>query len=230
MLKAIIFDFDGLVIDTEMPDFTSWQEIYQEHNVPFALTDWLPLVGTGPSTSPFNPYDYLEEKSGKSLDREILRMQRMKRHHELIANQPVLPGVEALIHQAKEKGLLLAVASSSTRAWVTGHLKERNLLHSFDAIACGDEVKHAKPQPDVYQSALTQLGVQPHETIALEDSLNGMRAARAAGIFCVVIPNELTRHFDFAEASLQLNSLTELSLEHIHTLIANVETRTSESH
>lgn len=223
MLKAIIFDFDGLVIDTEMPDFLSWQEIYQAHDVNFILTDWLPLVGTGPTTSPFDIFDHLEERSGKTIDRETIRQQRMKRNLELIASQPVLPGVEELIHEAKKRGLLLAVASSSSRAWVTGHLRERNLLHYFDAIACGDEVRHAKPQPDVYQSALTQLGVEPQEAIALEDSLNGMRAARAAGIFCVVIPNPLTKDFDFTEASLQLTSLTELSLDNIRALIESVE-------
>ncbi|GHO46382.1 HAD family hydrolase [Ktedonospora formicarum] len=230
MLKAIIFDFDGLVIDTEMPDFLSWQEIYQEHNAPFALEDWLPLVGTGPGTSPFNIFDHFEEKSGKTFDREAIRQQRIKRHLELIANQPILPGVEDLIHEAKRNGLLLAVASSSPRSWVAGHLKERDLLSYFDAIACGDEVRHAKPRPDVYQSALAQLGVEPHEAIALEDSLNGMRAALAAGIFCVAVPNPLTSHFDFSEASLRLTSLTELSLANIHALIERAGTSTSETH
>jgi HAD superfamily hydrolase (TIGR01509 family) len=215
MIQAIIFDFDGLIIETELPDFQSWQEIYQHYGGTLPLTTWLPLIGTGSSSRTFHPHDYLEAQLGRSLNREAIRAQRRQRYAELVEAQPLLPGVEAVIAEANRYGLQLAVASSSSREWVTGHLARRGLEAHFDCIVCGDEVAQAKPSPDVYHAILTKLGIQANQAIAFEDSPNGVQAAKQAGIFCVAIPNPLTQQFPFDQADLRLISLADLSLEEL---------------
>ena len=219
MIHAIIFDFDGLIIETEYPDFQSWQEIYQQHGAILSLATWLPLIGTGTSSRTFHPHDYLEAQLDRKLNREELRTKRRQRYTELVEAQPLLPGVEALIATGKKRNLQLAVASSSSRDWVVGHLARRKLDAYFDCIVCGDEVARTKPFPDVYQAVLTKLGIQADQAIALEDFPNGVQAAKQAGIYCVAIPNPMTRQFPFDDADLRLTSLVELSLEN---LLANI--------
>lgn len=215
VIQALIFDFDGLIVDTEWPEFQSWQEICLQYNVELALETWLPCVGTGATTQMFDPHEYLESQLGSALDRAEIYARRWPRHRELIDAQPILPGVHALIVEAKKRGMGLAVASSSERAWVADHLNRLGLLKYFDELACGDEVAYTKPYPDLYLSALKKLCVQPGQAIAFEDSLNGMLAARRAGIFCVVVPNRLTQHLPFERIDLRLASLAEMSLDEL---------------
>lgn len=215
MIQALVFDFDGLILDTEWPEFQAWQELCLEYQVELALETWLPCVGTGATTQVFDPHTYLETQVGYTLDRAAIRARFLPRHHELVAAQPILPGVEALLGEARQRGLGLAVASSSSRTWVDGHLRRLDLLKYFDTLACGNEVARTKPYPDLYQAALAQLGVQAHQAIAFEDSLNGMRAAQQAGIFCIVVPNPLTQHLVFEPLDLRLPSLADVTLDEI---------------
>jgi HAD superfamily hydrolase (TIGR01509 family) len=213
MLEALIFDFDGLIVDTEYPDFQAWREMCQQYGVELSIETWLPCVGTGATTQVFDPHRYLEEQAGRSLDREIIRARVKRRGLELIEAQPILPGVQELILEAKRRGLRLAVASSSSRAWVAGHLTRLGLIEYFETLACGDEVEYTKPHPDLYLSALERLGVRADQAIAFEDSLNGMLAARSAGIFCVVVPGSLTQYLTFEQVDVRLSSLAEVSLD-----------------
>lgn len=215
MLSALIFDLDGLIVDTESPDFLSWQETCRQYGVELALETWLPCVGTGATTQVFDPYEYLETQLGRQLDREAVWAQCRQRTLNIVAAQPILPGIKELILETKQRGLRLAVASSSARQWIVDHLSRLGLLDYFDVLACGDEVAHTKPYPDLYLSALEKLGVQAGQAIAFEDSLNGMLAARSAGIFCVVVPNLLTQHLSFGQVDLRLTSLVETSLDEL---------------
>ena len=211
MIRALIFDFDGLIVDTESPDFQVWQEVFQAHGCSLPLSVWAPLIGN--PSYPFNPLEYLEEQLGRPVDREEIRAKRKSRVMELLEAQPVLPGVEDYIANAKRLGLKLGVASSSTRHWVTGHLSRLGLIESFDVIRCGDEVKNTKPDPELYLSALDALSLRADQAIALEDSPAGTLAAKSAGLFCVAVPNSLTRQLSLDKADLQLTSLADLPLE-----------------
>ncbi len=212
MMKALIFDFDGLILDTEVPEYQSWEEVYQTYGCVLPLEKWLECIGTADA---FNPYEYLEEQLGRSIDRVEVRLQRRPRFAELMADQKVLPGVEAYITTAKDLGLKLGVASSSPREWVVGHLSNLGLEKHFDAICCGDEVTETKPNPALYLNVLQALEIQGHEAIALEDSPNGILAAKRAGIFCIAIPNALTRQLSLSLADFQMGSLADLPLEQI---------------
>ena len=212
MIRAIVFDFDGLILDTELPEFQSWQTIYQAHGcmLPFAV--WATCIGT---TEAFDPYAYLEEQLGRAVDREAVRLQHRQQCDALIAAQAVLPGVHDYIADARRLGLQLGVASSSSRAWVHGHLTRLELHQHFVCIACRDDVPRTKPDPALYQAALAALGVRPEEAIALEDSPNGILAAKRAGLFCVAVPNVLTRQLPLDHADLQIPSLAALPLSEL---------------
>ncbi|GLV60818.1 haloacid dehalogenase [Dictyobacter sp. S3.2.2.5] len=212
VMRALILDFDGLMIETEQPDFQSWQEIYAQYGVTLSLEMWLPLIGTGSSSRAFHPHDHLEALLGRTLDRAELRARRRRRYAELVAARPLLPGVAEIIAQAQRRGLRLAVASSSPREWVITHLVQRGLDALFEHIVCGDEVARAKPFPDVYQVVLARLGLPADQAMAFEDSPNGVQAAKRAGLFCVAIPNPLTQHLAFEQADLRLLSLADFSL------------------
>jgi HAD superfamily hydrolase (TIGR01509 family) len=213
MIRAVVFDFDGLILDTEVPEFQAWQEIYCAHGCELPLSVW--ATGVGTSSDAFNPYAYLEAQLGQAVDREAIQLRRRQRYRELCQGQAVLPGVREYIAEAKRLGLRLGVASSSSREWVVGNLTELGLHPYFDCIRCSDDVPRVKPDPALYQCVIDTLGVLPYEAVALEDSPNGIAAAKQAGLFCVAIPNQLTCQLPLGQADLQLRSLTELPLQQL---------------
>ena len=214
MIKALIFDFDGLILDTETPDYQTWQSIYREHGFELPDDEWGKIVG-GWGISTFDAAAHLSVLSQGRLDSVSLRDRHRSEAFALMLSQPVLPGVIETLQEAKRLGLKLAIGSSSPHSWVDTHAKRLGIFDYFDAVVCEDEVGigRTKPYPDVYLTALKQLQVQKNEAVVFEDSPNGVRAARTAGIFVVAIPNPVTSLLTFEGANLSLQSLKDLSLQ-----------------
>jgi HAD superfamily hydrolase (TIGR01509 family) len=213
MIEALVFDFDGLILDTEGPIFQTWQELYQEYGCQLTLADWENCLGSAEGTNMF--YDNLEEQLGQPVDMETIAPRLQARELEMIEAQPVLPGVSEYIQRAGQLGLKLGVASSSTCKWVTGHLEQRGLRESFQCVLGSDDVKATKPDPDLYLSVVECLEVSAEQTIAFEDSPHGVTAAKRAGLYCVAVPNPLTRQLRLDHADLLLESLDDLSLDEL---------------
>jgi HAD superfamily hydrolase (TIGR01509 family) len=211
-MQGLIFDFDGLITDTELPAFQTWQEIYREYGCSLSLSTYAACIG---SPGAFDPHAHLESLIGRPLDREEVRTQRRQRYMALTAAQSLLPGVEDYITEAKRLGLKLGIASSSQREWVVGHLVQFGLGDHFDNIQCADEATPVKPDPELYYQVLAALNLQADHVIALEDSPNGVQAAKRAGIFCVAVPNAVTRQLSLDHADLQLTSLADIPLEQL---------------
>ena len=209
LIRAIVFDFDGLILDTEEPVYRSWLEVYQAHGEDLPFERWVQIVGS--TTAGFHPQHHLEERLGRPLPKEVLD-RRIDRRTEMVLAQKVLPGVERHIEEAKAMGLKLGVASSSTNEWVRGHLARLGILDRFDCMRCRDDVANAKPEPDLYIAVLDCLGVLASEAIAIEDSPNGVLAAKRAGLRCVAIPNSITAGLDLGQADVQLASLADVTL------------------
>jgi HAD superfamily hydrolase (TIGR01509 family) len=209
MIRAIVFDFDGLILDTEEPVFRSWLEVYEAHGEKLPFDRWVQIVGS--TTIDFHPQHHLEQRLGRSLTQEVLD-RRAGRRTEMILAQSLRPGVVQHVDAAKALGLKLGVASSSTGEWVKGHLARLGILDSFDCIRCRDDVAHAKPEPDLYIAVLDCLGVTAAEAIAIEDSPNGVASAKQAGLRCVAVPNSITARLDLSHADLVLGSLAEVTL------------------
>jgi len=216
MIRAIVFDFDGLILDTEEPVYRSWLEVYQAHGEELPFERWVQIVGS--TTTGFHPQHHLEERLGRALPKEVLD-RRIGRRTELVLAQKLLPGVVSHIDQAKGMGLKVGVASSSTAEWVRGHLARLGILEQFDCLRCRDDVAHAKPEPDLYVAVLDCLGVAASDAFAIEDSPNGVMAAKRAGMRCVAIPNSITARLDLSGADVLLRSLAEITLADLLTKI-----------
>lgn len=219
MIRALVFDFDGLIVDTESPDYHSWREIYEEHGCALPLDEWCGNIGLGAGDVRFQPFDHLQAQVTQSLNYEDVRAQRRRRYLEMNDAQPILPGVANYIADAKRLGLKLAVASSSDCAWVTGHLTRLGLKQHFPVIRCADDVANTKPHPELYLAAVAALGVEPNEAVALEDSAHGLTSAKAAGLYAVAIPNLMTHRLPLEHADLRLNSLADMPLEKLLVLL-----------
>ena len=214
MIRAVIFDFDGLIVDTESPILQAWTEVFREHGCELPVDEWLAAVG---GSYAHHPMDRLEECVSHPLDRAAVDAHRRVRQLVLVKTQPILPGVEARIAEAHALGLKLAVASSSSRGWVAGHLERLGLIHHFDAVRArtDPDVGVRKPDPTVYRAALRAIGVAANEAIAIEDSAPGVQAAKTAGIFTVAVPNDITRRLGVPGADLTLVSLSDMTLQQI---------------
>ncbi len=213
MIKALIFDFDGLILDTETPEFHVWQDIYREHGYEFPAEKWASIVG-GSGLSDFDAAKNLSLLTQGRLDSASLRDRFHLQSGALIHTLGPLPGVMDYLTEAKRLGLKLAIASSSTRAWVEPHARRIGIFHYFDQVVTRDDVGpgRTKPNPDLFLTALDRLGVPKEAAIVFEDSPNGVKAARQAGIFVVAVPNELTSMLSLDNANLILSSLSDMPL------------------
>jgi HAD superfamily hydrolase (TIGR01509 family) len=208
-VRLVVFDFDGTILDTETPVYTAWQEIYDEHGHVLELAKWAQCIGTADA---FDPCVDLATLMGRALEAETLERRHRVRTDALIAEQALRPGVRERIEEAAGLGLALGVASSSGQAWVRGHLERLGLLDRFQAIRCAEDVPRVKPDPALYQAVLQALDITPADALALEDSPNGILAAKGAGLTCVAVPNGLTAQLDLGHADLVLHSLADVSL------------------
>jgi putative hydrolase of the HAD superfamily len=209
-ITALIFDFDGLLLDTEGTMLTSWQYEWRRHGLELDLATF--FADHGGDVSELR-YAELAEAVGSAYDRIASHARRTAYRDSLNAALKVPAGIRDWLADAA--GLRLAVASSSPAAWVVPLLEQTGYLGRFDVIATGDEVAEPKPDPAVYRLALDRLGVSPDQAIAFEDSPHGVAAAKAAGLRCVAIPNFHADRAKFAAADLILTSAAEMSLAEI---------------
>jgi putative hydrolase of the HAD superfamily len=216
-LKALIFDFDGVIIDTETPEYQIWQWMFARFGVDIPLSDW--EKGMGSSLDAFDPLVYLEQRLEKPMDRRALKQEHHQALLDALSRQHALPGIEAMILAARRQGMKLAVASSSGIDWVQGNLDRLGLLKNFDALCTSEDVELVKPHPALYQLAVSRLGISAKEAVAFEDSPNGIRAANAARIFCVAIPTPISASLDLTHANYIAASLDQLSLERLMRLV-----------
>jgi HAD superfamily hydrolase (TIGR01509 family) len=215
MFRALIFDFDGTILDTETPECGSWQALYAEHEYTFPLSEFHAAVGRGYDPNVFEPLSNLHRLLGGASPPERLKDRQRAHFQALILGQETRPGVRDWLAEAGTLGWGRAVASSSERLWIDRHLPRLGLDSQFDAIRTKDDVGpgRTKPHPDLFLAACDALGVSPERAIVIEDSENGVKAARAAGCFTVAVPNPMTAHMDFSLADLVLPSLDERKLK-----------------
>ena len=218
-LRAVVFDFDGLILDTELPEYTTVKAEFEAHGAELPLEEWLEIIGSAD-----HPHwlDWLESLVDIPLEREVVHARRLAAHRELILRNEVLPGVVDLLDEAESLGVVAAVASSSPRSWVAGHLERLGLIDRFAALRTREDVERAKPWPDLFLAAIDAVGVASAEAVVFEDSRNGSLAAQAAGLFCVVAPNSLTRAQDLGHADLVVESLADVSLADLANVLGRI--------
>lgn len=209
MTRAIVFDFDGLLMDTESTSFLSWQYEWSQWGLTLEVASF--FVNHGGDVTE-DRYATLAAAVGPRFDRAVSHRRRIAYRDKLHAQLDLAEGLRGWLDEAAGLGLRLAVASSSPRQWLTTHLGRAGVLETFDVLAAGDEVARHKPAPDVYQLALGRLSLSGAAAVAVEDTAHGVAAAHAAGMRCIAIPNPFVTPDRVSHADLVLSSASELSL------------------
>lgn len=211
-LRAVVFDFDGTLMDTETSAYESICSIYADHGQELALETWAVCIGTH---GVFDPYADLQHRTGKTLDKDELHKLFRERHVERLQSASLRPGVIDRLEEARGLGWKIGLASSSDLAWIEDHLRRQGIRDYFEVIRSSDDVKRVKPDPELYILAAEALGVKPDEAIAIEDSMNGLRAAKAAGLWGLAVPNPVTAQMDFSEADILVDGLDRITFAQV---------------
>lgn len=216
MIKGLVFDFDGLILDTESVEYAALQWVYNQYGQSLSMDIWGACIGT---QHEFDPILHLKEIAKLELPAQGLHRLYRARFCRLIRNEKPRPGVVDYLESAQEMGLKLAIASSSPMSWVEGFLEDLGLIRYFHAICTADDVEVVKPDPALYEVAVQRLGIEPAEAVAFEDSPNGALAAKRAGLSCVVIPNSVTEGLSFGDFDLKLSSMADLPLKELMAML-----------
>ena len=220
-VRAFLFDFGGTLVDTELPSFQAWQEMYGELGHELAHERWVERVGT---IGGFDPLGHLESLAGGQLDRDAIRARRIRRREELIRRERLRAGVREYLDAARRLGISVGIVTSAPTEWVAGHLERLGEADGWDCLICADrDAALAKPRPTLYLRALAALDLRAEEAVAIEDSPNGVRAARAAGLFCVAVPNVVTAGLDLSAADITVESLADLPVERLLSVVNRPE-------
>jgi len=207
-LDAIVFDLDGLIMDTESVVQNVWRSVFERHDCSFTDEEWSHAVG---GEGDFRPLEALNERSRVPVvgAADLLETIKIQIEVDLEGITP-LPGVVSWMEEARELGVCVGVASNSPREWVEARLNQVGVRQLIDAVSCRDESAKAKPAPDIYLKACSRLDAAPHRSVAVEDSRTGVAAAISAGLRCIAVPNSLTRHHDLSAADLIVDSLASV--------------------
>jgi HAD superfamily hydrolase (TIGR01509 family) len=217
MLKAVIFDLDGLMINSERNSFYIWHDYLSEYDLEFTYEDYQKLIGQGAAFTA----EYMQKRIGIAIPAQQIIDEHWERLTEYIAEH-VEPfhGLFDLIEKLEKLCLILGVASNSRKNYVEQALIGLKLQDTFQCVLSAEQVAKSKPAPDIYLQAAKCLGVSPSLCLALEDSPPGMKSALAAGMRCVVVPNLDLNEYDFDGAFARFDNLTQVhaNLERILSL------------
>lgn len=216
-MKAFIFDVDGTLAETEELHRAAFNEAFGRHGLSWhwdtaRYKELLAVSGGKERMRRFMDAEGLEpsEPADELIRRLHLEKTDIYGRGVRDGRLALKPGVADLVSEAKRRGIRLAIATTTSRDNVDALLAVAfGGLEDFEVIACGDMVPAKKPAPDVYLLALAKLGLAPADCLAFEDSSNGLRSAKAAGLRCVVTPALYTRDEDFADADLVVEDLTD---------------------
>ena len=212
-MKGFVFDFDGLIFDTETPNYTVYHELFAEYGYELTLKQWSQIIGTWHAD--YDPLDHLVQVAGDHHERADFKKLIDERMDALLAKQKPMPGVEEFLQKAHSFNIPMAVASSSPKPWVMDHLEQLGLTRYFQHVLTMDDVSLPKPDPELYHLAAKRLQITPGELVACEDSLNGVKSAKSAGFYCIAVPNEMTREMPLQLADRIVSSFFDMQLDEL---------------
>lgn len=205
---AVLFDFDGVLVDTEWAIYQAWRRVFEAHGQHLPLETYTRCIGSDFAT--WSPKAHLEDLTGLALDWHDLDTRRQSEIMADLEHEGPMHGVVDVLPRLAAGGMPLAVVSSSSHHWVDGWLDRLGLAGFFHTTVCRGDAPRIKPAPDLYLAAADRLDVHPHRCLVIEDSLNGLAAARQAGMTVWIIPNRVTECLDFQAAHRVLRSLGEM--------------------
>jgi HAD superfamily hydrolase (TIGR01509 family) len=223
-LAAVVFDFDGVVLDSETPEYESHRRIYERCGVDLTIDDWCGAIGLWTDGHDDRRFDALRARSPRAPARDAYHEERRRLFAELVPADP-MRGVRDLLLALRAAGIPAAIASTSPSRWVVPAAQRIGVGSLFRTIVTGEQVARRKPAPDVYLEAARRLGVDPGDAVAIEDSGPGVAAARAAGMTTVAIPHWLTATHDLSAADARVAHAGELTVDRLRQLLDSVRSR-----
>lgn len=208
---AVLFDFDGVLVDTEWAIYQSWRRVFEAHGQHLPLEIYTRCIGSDFAT--WSPKTHLEELTGLAFDWHDLDARRQEEIMKDLTHEGPMHGVVSALETLAASAIPAAVVSSSSHRWVDGWLEKLGLTGFFQAVVCRGDAPRIKPAPDLFLEAAKQLDLPPASCLVIEDSLNGLKAAKAAGMAVWVVPNRVTECLDFSPADRVFRSLAECGNE-----------------
>jgi HAD superfamily hydrolase (TIGR01509 family) len=225
-LAAVVFDFDGIIMDSETPEYESHRRVFEQYGAALSTAEWCHQIGIWNDAQDERWFRELCRRCSHALDSGTFLAEKRRIFDEVAPREP-MQGVRELVNALNEAGIPAAVASSSSAWWITSAVERIGMGGKFAAVATGDDVERRKPAPDVYLEAARRVGVDPADVVAIEDSSPGIAAARAAGMATVAIPHWLTASHDLSDADLQVANAGELTLPRLAALVSRRFPQTS---
>jgi HAD superfamily hydrolase (TIGR01509 family) len=222
-LAAVVFDFDGVVMDSETPEFESYRQVFERYGVALTPGEWCGQIGIWSDGQDERWFHELCRRASNTPDVETFAAEKRRIFDAVVPREP-MGGVRTLVEELAAAGIPAAIASSSSADWVMRALDLVGMRPQFAAVVTGDAVARRKPAPDVYLEAARRLGVDPSRAVAIEDSAPGLAAARAAGMATIAIPHWLTAAHDLSGADLRVSHARELTLARLTELAAQTPT------
>jgi HAD superfamily hydrolase (TIGR01509 family) len=223
LLEAVVFDFDGVVLDSETPEFESHRRVFESWGAPLTPDEWCDHVGIYRADHEEHWFLQLCERSGRAVDQDAYEAEKRKLFLDLVPPEP-MRGIRELLEALRAVDVPTAIASSSVERWVVPAAERLGLSPLVDTIVTGDDVANRKPAPDIYLEALRRLGADASRSVAIEDSAPGVAAACAAGMKTIAIPHWLTERHDLNAAHLRVAHAGELSVARLVTLVTASKT------
>jgi HAD superfamily hydrolase (TIGR01509 family) len=216
-VRALLFDFDGTMLETESSSYGSWRDLLAEHGFELTHDAWEGAVGT---IAGVDPVELLEAHLGAPVDRGALQDRQAQLHREMLTEEILRPGIQQIVDEARDRGLHTVIVTSARAPWVRHHLRRLGLDDHWEQIIAADgDPARAKPAPLLYREALALLDLPPAAAVAVEDSPNGVKAAKAAGLACLAFPNPITERMDLGEADAVVADLDGLGLDGLLALL-----------
>jgi HAD superfamily hydrolase (TIGR01509 family) len=203
--QVVLFDFDGILVDTEWAIYLAWKKCFSAEDRDLPLSMYTRCIGSDFET--WSPKSYLEELTGKEFDWQTMDQERQQEIVHELSDEGLMEGVVECLELLLEKGVAVGVVSSSSHQWVDGWLEQLGIRDAFAHVTCRGDAPRIKPAPDLWLEAARRFGVAPQQCLAIEDSHNGMISAQAAGMDVWVVPNRVTSCLDFTGAQAQHSSL-----------------------
>lgn len=212
MLKAVILDFDGVIVDTE----SVWYNIYKDwlrekYDYDLKIQDYLVCVGSNNLAL----FEFLKREIGEEIDFYHFKQVATDEFIKKTDNLPLMDGVDIFIKEMKQKGIHIGLATSATMTKPKFHLKRLGLFELFDVFSTAELFEKIKPAPDSFLKAAELLQIKPEECLAVEDSENGLQSAQNAEMPCLIVPNEVTKYSSFTGYFKIFGSLGQVDVEEL---------------
>lgn len=209
--SAVLFDFDGILVDTEWAIYQAWLRTFQRHGQDLPLSLYTRCIGS--DFDAWSPKTHLEDLTKLGFDWVKKDEDRQVEIRAELEEEGPIAGVVDFLKSIRVAGVPLAVVSSSSHSWVDGWLEKLELREYFQEVICRGDAPRIKPAPDLYLAGAEKLGIDPEKCLVIEDSLNGLISAKRAEMAAWIVPNRVTAALDFSDADKILGDFKQATEE-----------------